>query len=102
MRIDVVGRNIELTQAIREYASTKAQKLPKFFDGVQLIELTLTKEDHHHHGQFGVELRIDVEKHEDFVTHAVGEDLYAVIDQVVQKGSRQLSEFKAQLKSNHH
>lgn len=99
MRIEVVGRNLEVTPAIREHAAGKAAKLSKFFDGIQLITLRVSKEDHHLHGKFGVELVIDVEKHEDFISHETGEDLYAVIDAVLQKGSRQVSEFKEKLKN---
>jgi putative sigma-54 modulation protein len=98
MRIDVVGRNIEVTDALRQYAEQKASKLPRYFDGVQLVTLTLTKEDHLKHGEFGVEVCVDVEKHADFVTHAKGEDLYAIIDAAVQKSARQLTDFKEQLK----
>jgi len=98
MRIEVVGRNLDVTDAIRAHAESKASKLPRYFDGVQLITLRLAKPDHHHTGSFEVELVVDVEKHEDFVTHASGEDLYGAIDQAVQKSSRQLTEFKEKLK----
>ena len=99
MRIEVVGRNLEVTDAIRDHTEAKAAKLTKFFDGIQAITVRLSREDHHHRGKFGVELVIDVEKHDDFISHEVGQDLYASIDAVLQKGSRQLSEFKAQLKN---
>ncbi|MDX2117038.1 MAG: ribosome-associated translation inhibitor RaiA [Planctomycetota bacterium] len=98
MRINVVGKGIEITDAIKTHAEGKASKLPRYFDGVQQITLTVAKEDHHKHGQIGVELVVDVEKHEDFVSHAAGEDLYLAIDAAVQKASRQLSDFKEKLK----
>ncbi len=98
MRIDVIGRNLEITPAIRAHAESKIIKLPKYFDGVQLMTLTVSKDDHKVHGEFGAELIIDVEKHQDFVSHAHGDDLYLLIDQVVQKGSRQLTDFKEILK----
>ena len=56
MRIDVVGRNLEVTDAIRQYAESKAGKLPKYFDGVQQITVTLSKKDHHSSGDFDAEL----------------------------------------------
>jgi len=99
MRIDVVGRNLEVTEAIRQHAEGKLDKLPKYFDGTQQIVLTITKDDRHKHGLFGAELRIDVEKHEDFILHQDGEDLYAVIDQIAQKGARVLADYKARLKT---
>ncbi len=98
MRVDVIGRNLDITDAIRQYAEGKAQKLHRHFDGVQLITFRMTREDHQAHGEFGVELVIDVIKHPDFVAHAKGEDLYAAVDLVVQKGTRQLTDFKEQLK----
>ena len=99
MRIEVVGRNLQVTDAIRDHAEGKAQKLPRYFDGIQLITFRLAREDHQHHGNFGVELVVDVEKHEDFVAHATGEDLYGAIDAAVQKASRQLADFKERLKT---
>lgn len=99
MRIDVVGRNIEISQAIREYAETKAAKLPKYFDGVQLVTFRLTRENAHHTSGFECELVIDVEKHADFVSHATGTDAYEVIDLVLEKGERQLRDFKERLKN---
>ena len=100
MRIDVVGRNLEVTEAIRSYAENKASRLPKYYDGVQAVVLRLTHADHHKKGVvYDAELVIDVQKHQDFISHAKGEDVYAIIDEVVQKGVRQLAEFKEQLKT---
>lgn len=98
MRIDVVGRNLEITPAIREYAEGKADKLPKYFDGVQQTTVTISKEDHQTHGDFGVELVIDVERHPSFVAKAADPDLYAAIDQAISKAQRQLHDFKEKLK----
>ncbi|VAX38422.1 Ribosome hibernation promoting factor Hpf [hydrothermal vent metagenome] len=98
MRIDVVGRNLEITPAIREYAQSKAEKLPRYFDGVQLTTITATKEDHQTRGTFGVEFVIDVEKHASFVAKASHTDLYAAIDQAESKAQRQLHDFKEKLK----
>jgi len=98
MRIEVIGRNLEITDPIRRHAESKAEKLPKFFDGVQLITFRITREDHQHSGSFGVELVVDVEKHDDFVCHASAEDLYGAIDAAIQKSSRQLTDFKEKLK----
>ena len=98
MRIEVVGRNLEITPAIREYAESKADKLPKYFDGVQLTTVTIAKADHQTHGDFGVEFVIDVEKHASFVAKASDADLYAAIDQAIAKAQRQLHDFKEKFK----
>ncbi len=100
MRIDVIGRNLTVTDAIRGHAESKAQKLPRFFNGIQQITFRLSREDHQHSGSFAVELVIDVVKHADFVCHTSGPDLYGAIDAAVQKGSRQLADYKEQLRSD--
>lgn len=98
MRIDVVGRNLEITPAIREYAESKADKLPRYFDGVQQTTITISKADHQTHGDFGVDFVIDVERHKGFVASASDPDLYAAIDQAIAKAQRQLHDFKEKLK----
>ena len=98
MRIEVVGRNLEVTEAIRQHAEAKAAKLPRFFDGVQQVVIRIGREDHQHRGLFGVELTVDVEKHPDFVANCTDEDLYKCIDAAVQKAARQLTDFKEKLK----
>lgn len=102
MRIDIIGRHIEVTDPIRLYAEQKAGRLVKYFDGVQLITVTLSRNNGHHTSDFEAELVLDVVKHDDFVSHAVGKDLYAAIDLVVEKGERQLRDFKERLKKGNH
>ncbi len=99
MRIDVIGRNLEVTEALRMHAEEKANKLLKFFDGVQAVQFTLIKTDHHHKGLFEAELVIDVVKHDDFVIHCKSEDLYAAIDEAAHKGSRTLTDYKERLRA---
>jgi putative sigma-54 modulation protein len=99
MRIEVIGRNLEVTDAIRQHAEQKAAKLPTYFDRIQLITFRLEKVGHQHHGKFDVELVCDVEHHDDFVCHATEEDLYVAIDSAVHKSARQLAEFKERLKT---
>lgn len=99
MRTEVVGRNLEITDAIRLHAEEKAEKLPKYYDGVQQITFRLSRMDHQHRGRFGVELQVDVEKHDDFISHADDDDLYTAIDAAVTKSARQLSDFKERLKT---
>ncbi len=98
MRTNVVGRNLEVTPAIREHAEGKAQKLLKYLDLVQEITITFAKTDHHKKGEFEAEIIVNVQHREDFVTKARHEDLYAAIDEAVHKASREVSEYKERLK----
>jgi putative sigma-54 modulation protein len=102
MRVDVIGQNFEVTDAIRTYAETKAGKLTKYFDGLQSVRVRVSKLNHKADSGYDVELILDVEKHEDFVSHAQCRDPYEGIDLVCEKGERQLRDFKQQLKDNKH
>ena len=102
MRIDVVGRNIEVTDAIRQYAESRGAKLPRFFDGVQQVIVTLTQTNAHHTTAFNAEFVVEAEKHKPFVSNAESPDLYAAIDLSVEKTERQLRDFKERLKKSHH
>jgi putative sigma-54 modulation protein len=100
MRIDVVGKGIEVTDALKQYAESKAAKLTKY-ERVQQITVTLMKKKVNHHESFEADLVLDVERHDDFVSHSTSDDLYAAIDLVVDKGERQLREWKDQVKQKH-
>ena len=100
MRIDVIGRNIEVTDALRQYAETKASKLTKFFDGLQSITVTISKTNGHHTPDYTAELVLAVVKHKDFVSHGTAQDPYAAMDSVVEKGERHLREFKEMLRKH--
>lgn len=96
MRIDVVGRDVRVTDAIRTHAEEKGAKLTKYFDLTQQVTYTIEKVDAK--STYKVECLVDVEKHDDFVSSAKGEDVVALIDQVSQKAARQLTDFKEKLK----
>ena len=96
MRIDVIGKHLTVTDAIRQYAESKLDKLPKYWDGVQQMT-TVFEQDRH--GKFQVEVRVDVVKHQDFIARVDGEDLYACIDLAVDKVLRQLKDYKEKLRS---
>lgn len=96
MRVNVVGKNMDVTDAIRTYAEQKVAKLPKHYDGVQ--QITVRLEQNAHNKGFHAEIVADVEKHDDFVGNATEPDLYHAVDLAVDKVSRQLTSFKERLK----
>lgn len=98
MRIEVTGKQLEVTPAIREYAETKCARLPKYYDGVQEIVVVLTQQPRH--DEFEAEIRVDVEKHDDFIALVRGKDIYECIDLAIDKVTRQLADFKEKLKNN--
>ena len=97
MRINVVGRQFEITDAIRAHAEKKAEKLTRFEDLVQQIDFRMWQENSSKE-EFSVELVVDVRAHADFVATSEGHDLYNTIDDVVGKGVRQLNDHREKLK----
>lgn len=97
MRIEVTGKQLEVTPAVREYVETKCGRLPKYYDGVQEIVVVLSP--HNHLNEFEVEVRVDVEKHDDFIARVRGSDIYECIDLSIDKLTRQLTDFKEKLKN---
>lgn len=102
MRIDVIGRNLDLTDAIRAFATARADKISQHFEGVQLITVTLTGAPTHGSGEFGAEFVVDVEHHDDFVGHVTDKDLYTGIDRAADKCERQLRDHREKHKLGKH
>lgn len=100
MEIKVIGKHMDVTEAIRSYAEGKVAKLTKFFDKVQSITVRV-EQDPHKKG-FHSEIVVDVEHHDDFVAHSHNADLYAAIDDATDKVGRQLTTFKEKLKQGKH
>lgn len=98
MRINVVGRQFEITDPIRIHAETKAAKLETYSAILQQIDILIWKENDSIE-DYTVEISVDVERHEEFVAKANGPDLYSTIDDVVAKVDRQLHDHREKLKA---
>jgi len=97
--VQIIGRHLEITPAIRGYASQKVEKLERFFDGLSRIRVNLSYEG----GAGGVhrtELIFSVVRGKTLIAHAEDADLLASIDSAVDKGERLLTKFKEKIKYN--
>ena len=90
MEMTITGRHLEITPAIRAYAEKRTAKLPKYFDRLRLVHVVVDKSEKH----FGVEMHATADRAEAFVAKVHGEDLYACIDEAVEKLERQLTDHK--------
>jgi putative sigma-54 modulation protein len=99
MEITVTGKHLEITDAIRQYAEGKAARLPRYYDRVSGIEITLDRAESH---GYDVQVIVHVDGHEPFVARAKTEDLYAGIDDSTDKMERQLTDFKEKLRNRKH
>lgn len=96
MQTEITARHTELTDAIETYARRKLEKLPRYYDRVQRIELVVEPVRNGHRA----ECIVSVEHHDNFVASREHEDLYAAIDLVVDTMSRQLKEHKNKVRDD--
>ena len=99
MEITVTGKQLEITPAIREYAGDKTAKLPRYFDRITEIEILAGKTDT---WSYEIEVIVHAERSDPFIAHSQGDDLYACIDDTVNKLERQLHEHKEKLRNRKH
>ena len=100
MQIKVSGKHLEVTEPIREHALERAGRLSRFYDRIQEINIIIDKADNHQHEE--VEVIVDVEKSDAFITKKSGPDLYILIDEVFGKVERQLRDHKEKLRNRKH
>ncbi|MBA2650701.1 MAG: ribosome-associated translation inhibitor RaiA [Tatlockia sp.] len=96
MQIHFTGHNVEVTPAIRTYTEDKFNKLERHFDKITSIHVIF---DIQKLSQIA-EANIKVVKGE---VHArsSSEDMYASIDDLVDKLDRQLIKLKEKIKNHH-
>ena len=89
MQVQVRGKGIEVTDALRSYADRKVNKLTKHFHNLNGAMVTQTVQGKMH--------RVEVQLDGDGITlrgEDRGDDLYAAIDRVVDKLERQMQKYK--------
>ena len=94
MNITVEARHMDITTALRDYAEEKVGKLPRFYDGLQSVEVILDLEA----GQSKVEIVAQAARKTTFVAHDRQDDMYAAVDQCIDKLAEQLRRHKDRIR----
>jgi len=89
---------MEVTQAIQTYASDKVTKLSRYYDRIPSIEVIIDKGGQIHE----LEIIVHVERADPYVVRISGTDLYACIDDAVDKLERKLTDHKEKLRNRKH
>ncbi len=98
MQLSVTGRHIEVTGPMRQYAEDKANKLTRFYDRIESIEVVFDQESSRHR----VELVVRADHRHTLVAHVDAGDFYEAIDLVSDKMGRQLTKHKEKLRHRKH
>jgi putative sigma-54 modulation protein len=85
---------MEVTDSIRRYVETKAAKLPKYYDGIQSIEVILDLDAE----QSVAEIIVTGRKKHTFVATHRATDMYASVDQCLDKMTAQLRRHKEKVR----
>jgi putative sigma-54 modulation protein len=88
--ITVVGRHMEVTDAMRQHVESKAAKLPRYYDNVLSAEVILGMEAE----KAVVEIVVTANRKNTFVATHRDDDMYAGIDECMRKISEQLRRHK--------
>ncbi len=96
MQLNVSGHHIEVTEALRNYVSSKIEKIGRHFDLVLDVQCILTVEKLRHKA----EATAKVNGGTIYCDHTE-EDMYAAIDGLVDKLERRVRKYKEKLVDHH-
>ncbi len=92
MQVQVRGRNMEVTNALKEYVEKRVGKLGKYLDGITEAQVTLTVEKGSHRVEVTIPINSMLVRGEEAT-----QDMYASIDLVVDKLEKQIRKYKGKL-----
>ena len=102
MNLTISGHHLDITAALREYVITKLERVTRHFDQVVDINVLLSVEKPREKAlRQKAEVTLHVKGKEIFVEHAA-EDMYAAVDQLMDKLDRQVCRHKAKVQDYHH
>lgn len=89
MNLNLTGNHVEITSAMRDYVTSKINKITRHFDHVIDVSVILSVEKHKQKAEATVHV-----KGKDIFVEADGENMYASIDSLVDKLDRQVIKHK--------
>jgi len=102
MNLTISGHHLEVTPALRSYVTTKLDRIIRHFDQVVDVKVLLTVENlKEKERRRRAECSIHV-KGSDMFAESSHEDLYAAVDDLVDKLDRQVVRHKSRVKNHHH
>ena len=102
MNLTISGHHLDVTPALREYVMTKLERVTRHFDQVVDITVLLCVEkpaEKERRQRAEVTLHV---KGKDIFAECSSEDMYATIDQLMDKLDRQVVRHKSKVQNHHH
>lgn len=102
MNLTISGHHLDLTPSLREYVLTKLERIIRHFDQVVDVNVLLSVVNmREKERRQKAEVTLHVKGKDIFVENS-HEDLYAAIDQLMDKLDRQVCRHKDKLQDHHH
>ena len=102
MNLTISGHHLEVTPALRSYVTGKLDRITRHFDQVVDVKVLLTVEKQKEkEKRQRAECNIHV-KGSDLFAESAHEDLYAAVDELMDKLDRQVVKHKSKLTDHHH
>ena len=102
MNLTISGHHLDVTPPLREYVVSKLDRVTRHFDQVVDVNVLLTVEKlKEKERRQKAEVTLRVKGRDIFVEHS-HEDLYAAIDQLMDKLDRQVVRHKDRVQDHHH
>jgi len=102
MNLAISGHHLEVTPALRTYVTGKLDRITRHFDQVVDVKVLLSIENQtEKERRQKAECNIHV-KGSDMFAESAHEDMYAAVDELVDKLDRQVVRHKDRLQNHHH
>lgn len=98
MQVTVSGRHMGVNDALRDYCEKKAERLVRFYDRIQSIEVVLDGRN----GKHSAEMIVHSEGTSPFVAHELHDDVFAAVDLLLDKVEEQIRRHKEKLRNRKH
>ena len=89
MQLNITGHHVELTESLKEYVSSKLERLERHFDHISNVQVTLSVQKVRQIAEATLHI-----SGADIHATAEQEDMYAAIDLLVDKLDRQILKHK--------
>ena len=96
MQINLTGRHVEITPAIRDYLNEKLQRIQRHFENATDIHIILTVEKLEQRAEATLNVSGNT-----LHAHSVAADMYASIDSLTDKLDRQVRKHKEKITDHH-
>lgn len=96
MQIEVVGRHMDVTDALRNYVNDKFSKIDRHIDSITSVKVTLSPEPKSHKAESNIRLAGG-----ELFASAEAHDMYAAIDLLIDKMDGQVRKHKGKIVNRH-